>query len=756
MSMEAKHSLFGKLMSKVLPIVLLAVVVGFSFLLDTVPLGLVVSNGDGALSLVTADSSGGTCQTKVRWLSECKDVSFPLKVGAESFSFVFSADDSDRHELGIMGITICGIRILDGRQLSRFQFVPQEGARSSDSADKPLVLLVKSGDRVDFPNVFTFISRLIAKAFRVARMGSLMLLVALTVFSFSCVRRFSIQVADLFTHPVPFCILLVFSAIFTLPAVVNPFGPTLDPSWQWLMNRYAFTKTIGPDMVFTYGPLGFLISPQLTMLNVVVGMVCGLLFSMLYLWEMWVLYRQDRLDDGKGWVALVALSVWMLAWPNGVEWRWTALAIGAMVLSCFGVGFSERERRWLLRVSVVASVVLTFMKFSSFVVVAGAQVFMVLFSFWRNWRNGLLLALECAICWIVCFGIGTIVLFPDVGSAFNWVRKSLEIASGYNNYMVVDKSMLELTLPCLAVLTVYLVSMIGCGRRHLLGYWAVLFPVVFSAAKYALVRQTAAPLCLMLAIFSAFQVLADAAVRRRAIVMCACFALMSVAFIQVFGDGGNVFDVSFHRPLSWLTPAKSLQSANREGQKRVAKCALPKKWMLEIGTNGVMIVGSEFGPAMDGRLKLVPFPATQIYSAYTPYLDRICAEGIARNHEVKHLLVQADPWSTIDSKNIYLDNPRIFSVAKRNYAYVGTEGDWILLRRRENATDEVEEPVPPEGVDLLERLCALLFRSKRHFVSLKTPKGEECFAAINPYMVDSSKLPPVPLTRQDAVEFWKN
>ena len=90
----------------------------------------------------------------------------------------------------------------------------------------------------------------------------------------------------------------------------------------------------------------------------------------------------------------------------------------------------------------------------------------------------------------------------------------------------------------------------------------------------------------------------------------------------------------------------------------------------EIGTNRLMIDGWKMGPAMSGNLNVFPFPATQTYSAYTPYLDEKCAERVRNEHDaIQYILSPANPW-TFDSRNIYFDNPRLWFAVGRYFVYV--------------------------------------------------------------------------------------
>ena len=58
-------------------------------------------------------------------------------------------------------------------------------------------------------------------------------------------------------------LLILLIAIVTLPGLYHPLGPVgLDPGWQWAINQARDAGLIfGRDIVFPYGPLGFLMYP---------------------------------------------------------------------------------------------------------------------------------------------------------------------------------------------------------------------------------------------------------------------------------------------------------------------------------------------------------------------------------------------------------------------------------------------------------------------------------------------------------------
>src|SRR5579862_1366778 len=57
-------------------------------------------------------------------------------------------------------------------------------------------------------------------------------------------------------------LLLAFILLIVIPAVPFAMGPGLDASWAIGLNMGHFDKMVfGRDIIFTYGPLGYLIAP---------------------------------------------------------------------------------------------------------------------------------------------------------------------------------------------------------------------------------------------------------------------------------------------------------------------------------------------------------------------------------------------------------------------------------------------------------------------------------------------------------------
>ena len=161
----------------------------------------------------------------------------------------------------------------------------------------------------------------------------------------------------------------------------------------------------------------------------------------------------------------------------------------------------------------------------------------------------------------------------------------------------------------------------------------------------------------------------------------------------------------------------------------------------------MMVAGWEMGCAMAGDLNLVPLPATQTYSAYTPYLDELCAKRVSAP-DIKFVLVPADPW-TFDSRNIYFDNPRLWHSVRRNFSFVAGNEAHVLLRRRETPI-HIDDLAYVFGFKrtVAGRLLSLFLRTPRTLANVTFSDGSCYCCAANPEVLDSiplmNTLPTVP------------
>lgn len=655
----------------------------------------------------------------------------------------------------LRNIRVCFVPAISANLAARFCMREKlyDNPPAGDRA--PLLLNVRDGAPLDLPNAFPYILRAYRAAALVLAWLPLVAIAAFVMWRFLA-ERFAEYAGKLSGKPSVFIPAAIATAFLTLPPPVTPASPGLDPSWIWVLNYFSGTDVFGSGLVFTYGPLGFLIFPQVFGANVAAGLAVNLVFSALFVYLVLLLRRKGAFP------ALALLLMWILPWPNGMEWKWCMVSIMSCAFAALEADgdIRSRERLTLFAAAALTATLQSFVKFSSCVNVVGQQLFIIGIFLLRKKRE----AVPGVLAYLISLGISfagfALLLFGSAGSFADWIRGSLEIASGYNLVMACDKPLPEL-LGTFAVIAVFAVFVFTVRKKHLfksLLFWVMFAPFLFCSYKYAVVRQSAVPLLIGIACLAVLLPVAAPELARRALAMSSFFAFSAVAWAAIWCGETPRLGCSASAIADNLRPRTALERAKAAANPAIESERLPKEWLEKIGTNRVMIAGWDMGPAMSGGLNLVPFPAMQTYSAYTPWLDGKCAERVEREEDrIRFILAPADPW-TFDSRNIYFDTPRLWDSVKRNFAFAGMNRNHVLLERRAKAITRKEqtgERVFSEKRTAFDRLAALLFRPARTMAMFSFENGTQYTCYANIEALYGTPVPEtLPLTPADMPSFF--
>ena len=130
------------------------------------------------------------------------------------------------------------------------------------------------------------------------------------------------------------------------------------------------------------------------------------------------------------------------------------------------------------------------MKFSSVVMALGTQVFLLVADKRRK-------VMRYVVGFSVTFALLASVSFSSPAAFWKWLSGSIQITSGYNQHMLVDKSVVQLLSPILAFLVLV-------HRPKFLVTLLPVSPLLYCAAKYCWVRQGVGPFLYVLTVAAAF------------------------------------------------------------------------------------------------------------------------------------------------------------------------------------------------------------------------------------------------------------
>jgi hypothetical protein len=222
----------------------------------------------------------------------------------------------------------------------------------------------------------------------------------------------------------PACFILVFLSAFFLSGTRPP-PLELDPSWNVALEfATAHHFQYGTQIVFTFGPLGFLAAP--TSLGLLVGTRIAFALFWSALVALLALAMARRLP---GWVRYAFLA-WLIIFTLSEGLDQTAFWV--MAFATLLLLIDRPRQRWQAPVFVFAFIVLSLIKFS-FLTAACASLSLVLVS-WirqRKIRGAIVLALAAPAGFIACW----MALGQSPFNLCRWIRNGLELESGYSGAM---------------------------------------------------------------------------------------------------------------------------------------------------------------------------------------------------------------------------------------------------------------------------------------------------------------------------------
>ena len=640
---------------------------------ETCGIGLEVSRSDGGMEKLTAHCVGNK-------------VSFALPLDASHF--YFTLPHRDKPYL-VKGICIFGFNVFSSDWIAGSIAPRGDVYAAENSARKngdPLYISSCAGhDELDYVRFFDLLPRL----FRLA--SFCLALAPLALLGVFLVARFVVRRAKVVDRPVVFAGVLAVFSLLSLPNPIWASSPGLDSSWTWFLSHFAWSRVFGSEVVFTYGPLGFLLHPELSLANAFAGLGLSLVFAVSWAWLLWTVYARVPNGRASAWLLLFT----MLFPQMNLEWRLVGLAclLSSLPLVLPPARESPRRVTYSLALAGAFLAVNSLVKFTSLTAVLGTQVFCLVWLALRDRVQALRRVGVFAGSFSVVFVALSSFLFSSGGDVVLWVKGSLATASGYNLYMIADKSWPELLVP-FAIVAVCLLRCIGkdVGMKAFAAYF-VASPFVFCTVKYAIVRQSSLPLMYGTVAILAMSVAVCPKMRRFAVGMGVALYVVSVVMVSPYVLSGMYTGFPFG-----LNPAgiartlllgKSIDAARIETECNLQKWKIPNEWRHMIGGGTVLFTPSEMGPAMVANTSFVtvPLPSLQLYSSCNPYLDECNAALLAGGHSPDWVVVVAEA----NGCGHMINYPRFFTAMVDNYEVVSEDGAFLLMKRREPGSAEAAE-----------------------------------------------------------------
>ena len=473
--------------------------------------------------------------------------------------------------------------------------------------------------------------------------------------------------------------LLLAAAIITFPRYPQP---DLDASWRMALGWFFHQGLqMGRDIVFTYGPLGFLMGRTYS----------GLQFGSLMLWQVFsaavfagLIVAGARDLRGTGRVVYFLFFVLL-----GVTYE-DALHMIAIALAGWQLVRRDGDRAGGGGAALALLLaLLAIIKFTNLMLAAVCVAAACLHAAWGGRRRA---ALQLAL-W---FAGGYLALWVLCGqnplNLPRYLLTSLEVSGGYQEAM-------GLPTPPGAFwkgVTVLLLLAAYAGlylwgqpdRPRALANGGILAALVFLNWKHGFVRADGHMIgfffCALVPIVGFPALLADGPRWRRlqrvllvpAGILCIAGTYDALSGVVRYAFGqmqDKLWDNTSH-VLHWRSYRRSFDDRLRE-QRQDAD--LPRV-RAAVGRATVDVIGYEQAVALFNGLNYHPRPVFQSYSAYTPRLAQLNADFYASPQAPQFALLKVE---TIDERLAAMDDSRLLNLFLHDYEYQFSEKGWQLWRR---------------------------------------------------------------------------
>jgi hypothetical protein len=490
---------------------------------------------------------------------------------------------------------------------------------------------------------------------------------------------------------------------------MNPPGVGLDPSWNAGLAMGAHDGLAwGKELVWTYGPLGFLQTQLVwfTDQTVLSFLYSGLIYTVFCVGLVWALRRRLPLLLAcvGAFVAVAVLPLLELSLLSAVFASFWLLEAGAertpRQLDAFVVGaaaFAAPAALIKLSTGPLVPLVLLLALIGAR---AGAR------------RIVAYLAILAGLLLFLWLATG-----QSLGDVPAFAERTLQISSGYSSAMLRSTDVAEWKVVAASaaamVLTLLLVGAAWLAPyRNRLARWAATIVVAlaaFAVYKEGVVRVDAGHLTVYFANAAVLWVAVGFGVGRRWWVPALAVVVFAISLpLRPAGSQDNLNFVSnvhfaFDQARSLVDPGRreAAMESGRQGMK--GTYALEPGALAALRGHSVAVEPWEVAAAWAYDLDWLPLPVIQNYSAYTPELDRLNSEVVASADGPERLLRENQqvvdsefPTADLDNRFGGWDPPEQARAVLCNFAPLYTSERWQVLGRVPDRCD------PPRSLGTVE------------------------------------------------------
>ena len=474
--------------------------------------------------------------------------------------------------------------------------------------------------------------------------------------------------------------LLLFAVIFTFP---NKPSFDLDASWRMALGKFFIDDLqFGRDVVFTYGPLGFLMGKTYS----------GLLFWSLISWQfiaasfiaLLVRYWGQRLDAG---------------WPRLFFYAFFVLfvfiyedALHMLVIALIGFELLRRVGRpwhWTSGLMLLFLAVQSVAKFTNLMLAVFMVATVAILAFWQHQRG---LAVRVLGWFGGAFLAGWVLCGQNLLNLPVYFRNSWYVSQGYQEVMGIatPEAPLWKALVVIGVLAAYVLLKLATqkDRPRSVASSLMLGAFLYLNWKHGFVRSDGHMVgffyCALLPVVGYPVLLEDGAplvgLKRWALAAAGLLCLLGIrdTLPTIVDSALSTLEGRVWGNFDQAARITSLRAdydiwLNRE----MNRYDMPRTRAV-VGDHPLDVLGFDQAVAIYNHFNYHPRPVFQSYSAYTPELAKLNLDFYRSVRAPEYVLLK---MHSIDERLPIMDDAAVFYLVTQRYKYVLTEKSFQLWVR---------------------------------------------------------------------------
>jgi hypothetical protein len=473
--------------------------------------------------------------------------------------------------------------------------------------------------------------------------------------------------------------LVLWLSLLKLPA---PPTSGLDPSWRMAIG-YALSHGLqwGTDIVFTYGPLGYLLASTNHGANYADFLIWQGVSNVLFATVIWAFGRQFH-----GWRIVVYYLYFVFFVANYLD------AMHMTIVLLLGLAWLRQPvaaRRWLAAFIGVVLAILALIKFTNMMLAGFAVLCVAAHHIWR--RRWVDLAVSSG-SFVLSFLAGWLLCRQDLANIPAYVLTSLNASSGYGEGMALYEQPLVLAIGLGGALTLavyYLLSL--WGRRDLplaLASMLIAAASTFMNWKHGYTRADGHVFahyisCLLVPVTFPVLLADDGPFPRIKaallwiVAACSIWGILAVLPASIT-DAPAAWNYNLKKTINSLGELSVLKRNARAEFDTVAQPHIMPGIRTKVGNYSIDMIGNEQAYLIFNHFNYTPRPVFQSYLPYTAELMRLNEAFFQSERAPLFVLHKMD---TIDYRLPPLEDSLSTRYLYYHYSYVMEERGMQLWRR---------------------------------------------------------------------------